>query len=63
MQKISDDHLKVCPSCNKPALKRGFGGGVGLNFQGSGFYITDYKNKDNSNCACGKNVCTDKSIG
>ncbi len=42
LQKISDEPLKDCPQCKNPALKRGFGGGVGLSFKGSGFYITDY---------------------
>ena len=33
------------PECYKAALKRLVGGGAGLIFKGSGFYITDYKNK------------------
>lgn len=41
-QKISDAPLKTCPHCNKDALVRGPGGGIGLQFQGTGFYITDY---------------------
>lgn len=42
MQKISDEPLKDCPSCKEKALQRGPGGGIGLHFKGSGFYITDY---------------------
>lgn len=43
-QSMRDEPLKKCPSCGKPALKRLVGGGAGLIFKGSGFYITDYKN-------------------
>jgi putative FmdB family regulatory protein len=42
-QSMKDAPLKKCPECGKPALKRLVGGGAGLIFKGSGFYITDYK--------------------
>ncbi len=44
-QSMRDEPLKVCPKCKKAGLKRLVGGGAGLIFKGSGFYITDYKNK------------------
>jgi putative FmdB family regulatory protein len=44
-QSMRDEPLKKCPKCGKQALKRLIGGGAGLIFKGSGFYITDYKNK------------------
>lgn len=45
-QKISDEPLVSCPSCGQDTLKRGIGGGsVSFRFQGSGFYLTDYKKK------------------
>jgi len=44
-QSMKDEPLKKCPACKKPALKRKIGGGAGLIFKGSGFYITDYKKK------------------
>jgi putative FmdB family regulatory protein len=44
-QSMSAAPLKKCPKCSKAALKRLVGGGAGLIFKGSGFYITDYKNK------------------
>lgn len=44
-QSMRDEPLKKCPQCKKAGLKRLVGGGAGLIFKGSGFYITDYKNK------------------
>jgi putative FmdB family regulatory protein len=44
-QSMRDPPLRRCPKCRKLALKRLIGGGAGLIFKGSGFYITDYKNK------------------
>jgi putative FmdB family regulatory protein len=42
-QSMKDEPLTKCPKCHKKALKRLVGGGAGLIFKGSGFYITDYK--------------------
>jgi len=44
-QSMNDVPLKKCPKCKKTGLKRLIGGGAGLIFKGTGFYITDYKNK------------------
>ncbi len=44
-QAIKDEPLKTCPKCGG-AVKRLISTGVGLIFKGSGFYITDYKNKE-----------------
>ena len=44
-QSMKDAPLKQCPVCKKAGLKRKVGGGAGLIFKGSGFYITDYKKK------------------
>jgi putative regulatory protein, FmdB family len=44
-QSMKDEPLKKCPKCKKTGLKRLVGGGAGLIFKGSGFYITDYKKK------------------
>jgi len=62
-QKITDAPLTECQFCQKNTLQRGPGGGIGLSFTGSGFYITDYgpgkdKPKTDSGggcCPCGKN--------
>lgn len=44
-QSMSEAPLKKCPKCKKTGVKRLIGGGAGLIFKGSGFYITDYKAK------------------
>jgi putative FmdB family regulatory protein len=44
-QSMRDEPLTVCPKCKKKGVKRLVGGGAGLIFKGSGFYITDYKKK------------------
>jgi putative FmdB family regulatory protein len=44
-QSMKDAPLKKCPACRRSALRRKVGGGAGLIFKGSGFYITDYKKK------------------
>ena len=48
LQKMTDVPLTDCPQCKQPAFKRKFGVGIGLQFQGSGFYSTDYGNKSDS---------------
>lgn len=44
LQSIKDSPLVRCPKCHKNTLVRAIGGGGGLIFKGSGFYLTDYKN-------------------
>lgn len=39
-QSISDDPIKNCPECGKE-VRRLIGGGLGVIFKGSGFYVTD----------------------
>ncbi|MCE2982263.1 MAG: zinc ribbon domain-containing protein [Parachlamydia sp.] len=59
LQKMSDQPLGQCPSCQQEAFQRKLGNGTGLHFKGSGFYITDYAPeapKENTKCCpCGKN--------
>jgi putative FmdB family regulatory protein len=68
-QKITEASLTDCPMCCKKAFQRGPGGGIGLAFKGTGYYITDYgsakstseKNpvsseKPASCCPCDKNT-------
>ncbi|QEN07010.1 zinc ribbon domain-containing protein [Oceanispirochaeta crateris] len=42
-QSMADDPLKTCPDCQKDSLKRLIGGGMGVIFKGSGFYVNDAK--------------------
>lgn len=44
-QSMKDDALRDCPECSQPRLRRVIGGGTGLIFKGSGFYVTDSKPK------------------
>lgn len=57
-QKMTESPLTTCPACQQDSFKRKPGGGAGLHFTGSGFYITDYsssaKPQKSSCCPCGK---------
>lgn len=44
-QSMSDDALTTCPTCGKETLRRLIGGGMGIIFKGSGFYVNDAKGK------------------
>ena len=44
-QTMSAKPLTDCPACKKNSLRRIISGGTGLIFKGSGYYLTDYKNK------------------
>ena len=46
-QSISAEPIRICPKC-KGRVERKISAGAGLVFKGSGFYITDYKNKENN---------------
>lgn len=59
-QSMKDDKLTLCPECGKKKLKRLIGGGSGLIFKGSGFYLTDYKNK-NSNTSSGNTAAVNSA--
>ena len=50
-QSMKDDKLTKCPECGKKTLRRLIGTGGGLIFKGSGFYLTDYKNKPSEKTA------------
>ncbi|HOP49157.1 MAG TPA: zinc ribbon domain-containing protein [Ignavibacteriales bacterium] len=43
-QKITDEPLKSCPKCNSE-IKKLVSKNAGIIFKGSGYYLTDYKNK------------------
>jgi putative FmdB family regulatory protein len=44
-QSMSAEPVKRCPECGKAKVRRLIGTGAGLIFKGSGFYITDYREK------------------
>ena len=44
-QSITADSIRKCPVCGKNKVKRLISTGAGLIFKGSGFYITDYRDK------------------
>lgn len=46
MQGINDKPLTECPETGQK-VKRIISGGGGVVLKGSGWYVTDYKNKDN----------------
>lgn len=48
-QSMSEEPIRVCPSCEKESVERLVSGGAGLIFKGSGFYITDYARNNGSN--------------
>jgi len=45
-QSMSDDALTTCPTTGQP-VKRIISGGSGVVYKGTGFYVTDYKNRGN----------------
>jgi len=44
-QSITAEPIRKCPKCGKHKVRRLIGSGAGLIFKGSGFYITDYRDK------------------
>ena len=44
-QPITADPVKRCPECGKAKVRRLISTGGGMIFKGSGFYITDYRDK------------------
>jgi putative FmdB family regulatory protein len=43
MHSMKEKSLTTCPKCGKESLIRLIGGGGGMIFKGTGFYLTDYK--------------------
>ena len=50
-QSITAEPFQICPHCGKSTLRRVLGGGAGMIFKGSGFYLTDYKKGQSSSGA------------
>ena len=47
-QNMNDEPISNCKYCKNGKLEKIISGGSGLIFKGSGFYLTDYKNKTNN---------------
>src|SRR6476659_1526098 len=43
LQKLSDAPMTVCPSCDKPELRK-LVSAAGFQLKGSGWYVTDFRN-------------------
>lgn len=56
-QSMADEPVKVCPKCGG-MVRRMIGGGTGVIFKGSGFYVTDSKK---TSCASTKSSSTKPS--
>jgi len=59
---MSDEALTTCPSC-KGQLRRLIGGGVGVIFKGSGFYVTDNREKSTGSASNNGNGAKAKGEG
>ena len=60
-QSMSDSPLLKCPSCGKNSLRRLIGGGLGVIFKGSGFYVTDVRGANGGKKAAPKETATPES--
>ncbi|MFC3907542.1 FmdB family zinc ribbon protein [Legionella dresdenensis] len=57
MQKISDQPAKKCPQCLNDTAVR-LVSASGFQLKGSGWYVTDFKNKTASSASSGKEAGT-----
>lgn len=60
-QSMAEDPLTTCPDCQTDSLRRLIGGGMGVIFKGSGFYVNDAKKSaSTSKPLAGKSEKADK---
>lgn len=59
MQKISDAPVKQCPQCFEDTAVRLISA-AGFQLKGTGWYVTDFKNKDNKAATKSTEASTDK---
>jgi putative FmdB family regulatory protein len=55
-QSMSDEPVKICPKCGG-VVRRMIGGGTGIIFKGSGFYITDSKKSSSASTKSSSSSC------
>ncbi|CAN5890436.1 zinc ribbon domain-containing protein [soil metagenome] len=60
LQRISDEPLSQCPTCNAQSLRR-LVSAAGFRLKGSGWYATDFKNKGTQAGEKGKDK-TEKAV-
>ena len=60
LQKISDQVLTDCPSCQQPALKKMLSA-AGFRLSGSGWYETDFKGSKKKNISGGSDAVPTES--
>lgn len=60
IQKISDEPLKECPECHKDTAVK-LVSAAGFQLKGTGWYVTDFKNKNNNSTTKSKPTETTKS--
>lgn len=53
LQKVSDPPVVQCPSCGEAAMKKKLTA-AGFQLKGTGWYVTDFKNKDGGKPAAGR---------
>lgn len=56
-QSMNDAPVEKCSSCGAP-VRRLIGGGVGIIFKGSGFYVNDYKGSGSSKKSAKSDSCS-----
>jgi len=59
-QSVHDEPVRFCPKCHGKVRKL-ISSSYGVIFKGSGFYITDYKNKSNTSSTESKGKQKDES--
>ncbi|MCR8921151.1 zinc ribbon domain-containing protein [Dasania sp. GY-MA-18] len=62
LQKISEQPLVDCPSCNKADLKKKISA-AGFRLKGGGWYETDFKTGSKKNVAGGSDAGSSSSAG
>ncbi|MBL4682891.1 MAG: zinc ribbon domain-containing protein [Pseudomonadales bacterium] len=62
IQKMSDDRLKDCPACEKPALKK-LVSAAAFRLKGDGWYETDFKTGSKKNALHRADSSSDGSSG